>query len=90
MERVQVKKLDSRAVLPTRGSESAAGYDLCACLGAESVTIPPHAAAKLGTGLALALPEGTFGAVELSFGKRKAYSGTPKPGDRIAPPRKEH
>lgn len=63
MERVQVKKLDSRAVLPTRGSESAAGYDLCACLGAESVTIPPHAAAKLGTGLALALPEGTFGAV---------------------------
>ena len=33
--------------------------------------------------------EGTFGAVELSFGERKAYAGTPKPGDRIAPPRKE-
>ncbi len=33
--------------------------------------------------------DGTFGAVELSFGERKAYSGTPKPGDRIAPPRKE-
>lgn len=63
MERVQVKKLDSRAVLPTRGSESAAGCDLYACLDGESVTIPPHGAAKLGTGLALALPEGTFGAV---------------------------
>ena len=33
--------------------------------------------------------EGTFGATELSFGARKAYSGTPKPGERIAPPRKE-
>lgn len=63
MERIQVKKLDSRAVLPTRGSQSAAGYDLRACLDGESVTIAPHGAAKLGTGLAVALPEGTFGAV---------------------------
>lgn len=63
MERIQVKKLDSRAVLPTRGSQSAAGCDLYACLDGESVTIAPHGAAKLGTGLAVALPEGTFGAV---------------------------
>ena len=63
MERVQVKKLDSRAILPTRGSEYAAGYDLYACLDGERVTIPPHGTARLGTGLAFALPEGTFGAV---------------------------
>lgn len=60
--RVQVKKLDSRAKLPTAGSAFAAGYDLYACLDAD-VTIPPHATARIGTGLSLALPEQTFGAV---------------------------
>jgi dUTP pyrophosphatase len=63
MERVQVKKLDSRAILPTRGSAHAAGYDLYACMAEDAVTIEPHGTAKLGTGLAFALPEGTFGAV---------------------------
>ena len=62
MAQVQVKKLDGRAVLPTSGSRYAAGYDLYACLDAD-VTIPPHTTAKIGTGLSLALPEGTFGAV---------------------------
>lgn len=60
--RVQVKKLDERATLPTRGSAYAAGYDLYACLDAD-VTIPPHATAKIGTKLSFALPENTFGAV---------------------------
>ncbi|MCR5825131.1 MAG: dUTP diphosphatase [Oscillospiraceae bacterium] len=63
MEPIQVKKLDSRAVLPTRGSAEAAGCDLYACLACERVTIPPHGTARLGTGLAFALPAGTFGAV---------------------------
>ena len=62
MAQVQVKKLDSRAVLPTSGSALAAGYDLYSCLDAD-VTILPGETAKIGTGLALALPEGTFGAV---------------------------
>ena len=61
--RVQVKKLDSRAVLPTRGSEYAAGYDLYACLDGAAVPIGAHATVRIGTGLAFALPEGTFGAV---------------------------
>ena len=60
--RIQVKKLDERATLPTRGSAYAAGYDLYACLDAD-VTIPPHATAKIGTKLSFALPENTFGAV---------------------------
>ena len=60
--RVQVKKLDKRAVLPAAGSTYAAGYDLYACLDAD-VTIPPHGTAKIGTGLSLALPEHTFGAI---------------------------
>ncbi len=60
--RVQVKKLNSGAKLPTRGSEHAAGYDLYACLNGE-VRILPGQTERIPTGLALALPEGTFGAV---------------------------
>ena len=64
MSMVQIKKLRENAVLPVRGSAFAAGYDLCACLeGDETVIIPPHHTVKIGTGLAFALPEGTFGAV---------------------------
>lgn len=61
---VQIKLLRAGAKRPVHGSQYAAGYDLCVCLdGEESVTIPPHGTAKLPTGLAFALPEGTFGAV---------------------------
>lgn len=64
MAMVQIKKLREDAVIPTRGSEFAAGYDLCACLdGDEAVIIPPHHTVVLHTGLSFALPEGTFGAV---------------------------
>ena len=62
MAQVQVKKLDERAVLPAAGSTYAAGYDLYACLD-ESVTIGGHTTVMIHTGLAVALPEGTFGAV---------------------------
>ena len=60
--RVQVKKLDSRAILPTSGSRYAAGYDLYACLD-KDVTIWGHNTEMIHTGLSVALPEGTFGAV---------------------------
>ena len=64
MSMIQIKKLRENALLPVRGSAFAAGYDLCACLeGDEAVIIPPHQTVKIGTGLAFALPEGTFGAV---------------------------
>lgn len=62
MAQVQVKKLNERAILPTSGSAYAAGYDLYACLDG-SVTIGEHATVMIHTGLAVALPEGTFGAV---------------------------
>ena len=60
--KIQIKKLRPDAVIPTAGSAYAAGYDLCACIDAP-VIIPPHSAAKVGTGLSLAVPEGYFGAV---------------------------
>lgn len=60
--KVTVKKLKDTAKLPTSGSAAAAGYDLYACLDAP-VEIPPHENRKIGTGLAMAIPEGYFGAV---------------------------
>lgn len=64
MATVQIKKLNECAKLPTAGSQYAAGYDLYACLdGIEVETIPPHTTVKIGSGIAVALPEGTFGAV---------------------------
>ena len=59
---IQLKKLKENALLPTRGSEHAAGYDLYACLE-EDVLIAPGHTVKIGTGLAVAVPEGFFGAV---------------------------
>ena len=60
--KIPVKKLRPDAMLPTAGSRYAAGYDLYACLDAP-LEIPPHATAKVGTGLAIAIPDGWFGAI---------------------------
>lgn len=60
---IQIKKLKSNAVIPTCGSQYSAGYDLYAALDTESVVIPAHETVKIGTGLAIALPEGYFGAI---------------------------
>ena len=61
---VKVKKLNSAAILPRRGSAQAAGYDLFACLPEEGeIVLQPGETRRIPLGLALALPEGTFGAV---------------------------
>ena len=60
--RINVKKLNDLAKLPTRGSEYAAGYDLYAAT-ADSIEIQPHTTVKIGTGLAFELPEQTFAAI---------------------------
>ncbi|MBE6571654.1 MAG: dUTP diphosphatase [Ruminococcaceae bacterium] len=59
---INVKKLNEKAKIPTRGSQYAAGYDLYACIDG-NVTIAPHATVKIGTGLAIAVPNGYFGAI---------------------------
>ena len=60
---VHVKKLSSAAVLPRRGSAQAAGYDLFACLPEGEITLQHGETRRIPLGLALALPEGYFGAV---------------------------
>ncbi len=62
MINVHIKKLNKKAIIPTRGSEYAAGYDLYACIN-EDVTIAPHETVKIGTGLSIAVPNGYFGAI---------------------------
>ncbi len=59
---VSVKKLRDGAILPTYGSQEAAGADLYACLE-EPVTIAPGQTAFVPTGLAMALPQGTVGLI---------------------------
>ena len=62
MPRVKIKRLNEMAIIPTRGSKEAAGYDLYAAIP-ESIRINPHETVKVGTGLAFELPKGTFGAI---------------------------
>lgn len=57
-----MKKLKDKAKLPLKGHANDAGFDLYACLD-EPVTIEPHKTVLVGTGIAIELPEGTFGAV---------------------------
>lgn len=57
---IKIKKLYEDSVIPTRGSEYAAGYDLYAHEGA---IIKPHETVKIGTGVAIQPPKDTFGAV---------------------------
>lgn len=62
MEAVKVKILREGAVLPTYGSEGAAGADLYACLNTP-VNIAPGETVFIPTGLAMAIPEGLAGLV---------------------------
>ena len=62
MMNIKIKKLNSEAKIPTRGSAFSAGYDLYACIE-ESVSIAPHATVKIGTGVAIQPPHNCFGAI---------------------------
>ncbi|EEQ33138.1 deoxyuridine 5'-triphosphate nucleotidohydrolase [Microsporum canis CBS 113480] len=55
-----VKKLIPEARAPTRGSAFAAGYDLYA---AKDIVIPARDKGLVSTGLAIAVPEGTYGRI---------------------------
>lgn len=62
--RINIKKLNDNAVIPTRGSDEAAGYDLYAsCLPEGYIVIEPHQTVKVGTGLSIEIPKGYFGGI---------------------------
>ena len=60
MESLSFKKLDPDAVLPTRGSPSAAGLDLYSI---EAVSLNRGERRLIRTGLAVAIPDGFYGRV---------------------------
>lgn len=62
MKPICVKKLRPGAMLPTYGSDGAAGADLYACLE-DTVTIAPGESAWIPTGLAMEVPEGCAGLI---------------------------
>ncbi|MDD3304412.1 MAG: dUTP diphosphatase [Clostridia bacterium] len=61
--KIKMKKLNSNAMMPSRGSEKAAGYDLYAYIENEIIEIKPHDTIKVGTGLSFEIPDGYFGAI---------------------------
>ena len=52
-----VKKLVPSAILPSSGSEFAAGYDLYSC---DTVEIPSSEWRMIKTGIAISIPKGTY------------------------------
>lgn len=59
---LKIKKVKENAIIPTRGSEQAAGVDLYACID-EPITIIPGETKVFGSGIACDFPAGYFGAV---------------------------
>lgn len=57
---MKIKKLSDSAVIPTYGSDTAAGADLYACLE-EPLTIAPHETKMVPTGLAMEILPGFAG-----------------------------
>ena len=55
-----VKKLVAHAIAPMRATEGSAGYDLSSAVDA---VIPPNGRLAVSTGIAIGLPEGTYGRV---------------------------
>lgn len=59
-ERISIKKLDDKAVVPNFAHATDAGADL---VSVEDVTIAPHSRVMVGTGIAIAIPLGKVGLV---------------------------
>lgn len=60
--KINIKKLNEKAVVPAYGSAYAAGADLYACIE-NDVVIKPHETALIPTGIALELPVGYAGLI---------------------------
>jgi dUTP pyrophosphatase len=59
---IKIKKLTETATIPTCGTAESAGYDLYGDNN-DVIQIAPHSTIKIPTGIAMAIPNGYFGAV---------------------------
>lgn len=57
---LQVKRLSEKAILPKKGSELAAGYDL---YSSEDTVVPARGRKLIKTGIAIAVPTGNYARV---------------------------
>ncbi len=57
---MEIKLINKNAIIPTYGSEYAAGLDLYSC---ENAVISPGETVMVHTGICVAIPEGYFGGV---------------------------
>lgn len=60
--KIKIKKLSETAIIPTRGTIDAAGYDLYSDID-KAIEVKPHETVKVTTGLAISVPEGYFGGI---------------------------
>lgn len=60
--KVNFKKLNENAIVPTYGTEYSAGADLYALPG-ENITVEPHKTLLIHTGIAMEIPEGYCGLI---------------------------
>ena len=81
MNTIRVKKLRENAILPTYGSEWAAGADLYACLD-EEVVIPAGETRFIPTGLSMEVPAGCAGLIyaRSSMGTKRGLAPANKVG----------
>lgn len=61
MPQIKVKKLKAEAIIPTQGTESAAGFDLYALKAAR---VPGRGVEKVSTGISLEIPDDYFVKIE--------------------------
>lgn len=59
---MKYKKLTDNAKVPTRADDGAAGYDLYGN-NTYTIEINPHRMVKIGTGICMETPRGTFGGI---------------------------
>ncbi|KAH9607492.1 hypothetical protein KSS87_017424 [Heliosperma pusillum] len=61
---LKIKKLSDKAVIPSRGSHLAAGYDLSSAV---EIKVPARGKALVATDLSIAIPQGTYARVGKSL-----------------------
>lgn len=62
MNIVNIKRLNDKAIMPSKSHDGDAGFDLYACIDSP-INIIPGETIKIPTGWAIAVPEGYFGAI---------------------------
>lgn len=60
---VKIQKINEKAIMPTQGSDKAAGFDLYAVTEKDSEIVWAGETKMIGTGLCMEIPDGYFGAI---------------------------